>query len=50
MMESKFSNFKTVMNRVGDVPLGRMSEPDEIANLVTYLVSSESRYITKQII
>ena len=38
--------FKTVMKRVGEVPLGRMSEPEEIADLVAFLASSESRYIT----
>ncbi|SHM86814.1 NAD(P)-dependent dehydrogenase, short-chain alcohol dehydrogenase family [Chitinophaga jiangningensis] len=37
--------FKNVMSRSGEVPLGRMGEPEEIANLVAFLVSPEATFI-----
>ncbi len=38
--------FQSMMDKVGNVPLSRMAEPEEIANLVAFLVSSEAQYIT----
>lgn len=37
--------FKAVMEKV-NVPLGRMAEPEEVASLVAFLVSSEAQYLT----
>ena len=31
---------------VAQVPMGRLGEPNEIANAVGYLVSEDARYIT----
>lgn len=38
--------FQSVMDKVGNVPLGRMAEPEDIASVAGFLVSSEAQYIT----
>lgn len=37
--------FQYIIDKVG-VPIGRMGEPGEVANIVAFLASSESQYIT----
>jgi len=37
---------KTLVEKVGTLPMGRMAEPEEIASFVGYLVSDEAKYLT----
>jgi 3-oxoacyl-[acyl-carrier protein] reductase len=38
------------MIRSGDIPVGRLGEPEELASLVCYLLSGKNTYITGQVI
>ncbi|WDF69220.1 SDR family oxidoreductase [Sphingobacterium oryzagri] len=40
---------KNILDKLGNVPLGRPAEPSEIADLVSFLCSDESTYITGSI-
>lgn len=47
--------FKNVLetqfkDKINDIPFGRLADPQEIAQLVTFLASDQSQYITGQII
>ena len=35
---------------INNVPMGRLAQPEEIADLVTFLASERSKYITGQTI
>ena len=35
-----------MMDRIGGIPMGRMAEPDEVAELVSFLVSPRAAYLT----
>lgn len=38
--------FQQLLGQVGGIPMGRMAEPEEIASLVRFLVSSDAAYLT----
>jgi 3-oxoacyl-[acyl-carrier protein] reductase len=41
---------RTKKNFLSQIPLGRAGKPEEIASLVSYLVSEEASYITGEVI
>jgi 3-oxoacyl-[acyl-carrier protein] reductase len=46
LSDAEYSDKKT--QRINDIPLGRMGEPDDIADAVLFLVGPGSRWITGQ--
>lgn len=38
--------FKSLLGKVGNIPLGRMADPQEIADIVAFLASPKAKYIT----
>ncbi len=48
MTESLNDNLKEQM--LGQIPLGRIGKPEDIANLAAFLVSEEASYITGQVV
>jgi 3-oxoacyl-[acyl-carrier protein] reductase len=32
--------------REGEIPLGRMGDPEEVANMIVFLASDRARYVT----
>jgi 3-oxoacyl-[acyl-carrier protein] reductase len=51
LLESKAKKQKTTYQKVlkasvGEIPIGRMGKPEELANLVCFLASERSKYIT----
>ncbi len=41
-------NEEDLRRRIAKLPIGRLGEPEEVASVVTFLASGESRYITGQ--
>jgi meso-butanediol dehydrogenase / (S,S)-butanediol dehydrogenase / diacetyl reductase len=39
---------ETLKNRIAEIPLGRVEQPEDVANFVSYLASEDSNYMTGQ--
>ena len=37
---------KKMMERIGGIPMGRMAEPEEVAELINFMVSPRAAYLT----
>jgi NAD(P)-dependent dehydrogenase (short-subunit alcohol dehydrogenase family) len=48
MTAATFSNPETAAPRLARLPLGRVGQPGDIANVVMFLCSAEASYVTGQ--